>query len=358
MSGADRSPDSGKMELPSVSVVMPVRQEGAYIAAAVAAVLAQDYPADRYEVVVADGMSTDGTREALASLRRIHHNLLVVDNPGRIAPTGLNAAIRASHGSVIVRIDGHTRVAPDYVRACVSALERTGADNAGGRMTALGDGAFGEAVAAATSSPFGVGNARFHYSDHEEWVDTVYLGAWPRRVFDRIGLFDEELVRDQDDELNYRLRASGGRILLSPSIKSWYTVRGTPAKLWRQYFQYGFWKVRVLQKHPRQMQPRQFVPGAFVAGLLGLGATALVSPIGRVGLAALVLVYLAGDLVATAASSRRRWRLAPGIALAFPILHLAYGSGFLAGLVRFAGRWVDSAGGAERVAAPQTGKEI
>ncbi|HKD19997.1 MAG TPA: hypothetical protein VKG23_19250, partial [Thermoanaerobaculia bacterium] len=226
-------------------------------------------------------------------------------------------------------------------------------------MTALGQDAFGEAVAAATSSPFGVGNARFHYSDREEWVDTVYLGAWPRRVFDRIGMFDEELVRDQDDELNYRLRASGGRILLSPSIKSWYTVRGTPAKLWRQYFQYGFWKVRVLQKHPRQMQPRQFVPGVFVVGLVGLGVTAFVSPIARAGLAALALAYGAGDLFATASAARGRWRLAPAMALAFPILHLAYGSGFLAGLVRFGGRWLDgSARGAERLAAPQAGKEI
>jgi succinoglycan biosynthesis protein ExoA len=342
-----------------VSVVMPLRQEAAHVRDTVGAVLSQDYPADRFEVVVADGMSTDGTREALETLRQTHRNLLVVDNPGRIAPTGLNAAIRASHGRVIVRIDGHTRVAPDYVRACVSALERTGAENAGGKMTALGEGTFGEAVAAATSSPFGVGNARFHYSDREEWVDTVYLGAWPRRVFDRIGLFDEELVRDQDDELNYRLRANGGRILLSPSIKSSYTVRGAPSKLWRQYFQYGFWKVRVLQKHPRQMQPRQFVPGAFVAGLLGLGAAAIVSPIARAGLTALGLVYVAGDVVATSAAARGRWRLAPAIALAFPILHLSYGSGFLAGLVRFAGRWLSGGARAEeRLAAPQTGKEI
>jgi glycosyltransferase involved in cell wall biosynthesis len=338
---------------------MPVRQEAVHVAATVGAVLAQDYPADRFEVVVADGMSDDGTREALEGLRKTHPNLVIVDNPGRIAPTGLNAAIRASRGSVIVRIDGHTRVAPDYVRACVSALERTGADNAGGKMTALGDGAFGEAVAAATSSPFGVGNARFHYSDREEWVDTVYLGAWPRRVFDRIGLFDEELVRDQDDELNYRLRASGGRILLSPSIRSWYTVRGTPTKLWRQYFQYGFWKVRVLQKHPRQMQPRQFVPGAFVAGLVGLCATAAVSPIARGGLAALALVYGVADVFAASAAARGRWRLAPAIALTFPILHLAYGSGFLAGIVRFAGRWLGGdARAEERLAAPRIGKEI
>ena len=135
-------------------------------------------------------------------------------------------------------------------------------------MNAIGINAFGKALAIATSTPFGIGGGRFHYSNKEEWVDTVYMGAWHRRVFEQIGLFDEELARDQDDEFNYRLRAAGGRILLSPKIRSEYSVRSSPSALWRQYFQYGFWKVRVLQKHPRQMSLRQFVPPAFVASLL------------------------------------------------------------------------------------------
>jgi succinoglycan biosynthesis protein ExoA len=151
---------------------------------------------------------------------------------------------------MIVRVDGHTIIAPDYVEKCVQALIKSGAENAGGKMNAVSTTPFGQVVVAATSSPFGVGGARFHYSDQEEWVDTVYLGAWRREVFEKIGLFDEELVRDQDDEFNYRLREYGGKILLSPEIKSEYTVRSTPPALWKQYFQYGFWKVRVLQKHP------------------------------------------------------------------------------------------------------------
>src|SRR5262245_34169273 len=199
-------------DLPLVTVIMPVRQEAGFIARSLGAVLAQEYPVERLEVLVADGGSTDGTREIVQAHQARHPNLRLVDNPGQIVPTGLNAALRHARGEVIVRVDGHTEIAPDYVLECVSALRRMGADNVGGRMNAIGEGPFGEAVALATSSPFGIGNARFHYSDREEWVDTVYMGAWPREVFARIGLFDEELVRDQDEEFNYRLLGLGGRI--------------------------------------------------------------------------------------------------------------------------------------------------
>jgi succinoglycan biosynthesis protein ExoA len=327
---------------PLVSVVMPVRNEEAHIGRTVAAVLAQDYPADRLEVLVADGRSADGTRDVLAHLAARDGRLKVIDNPGRIVATGLNAAIRQSRGEIVVRVDGHTEIEAGYVRACAEALSRTGADNVGGRMTAVGSGAFGRAVAAATSSQFGVGGARFHYSDREEWVDTVYLGAWRREIFDRIGGFDEELVRDQDDEFNYRLRAAGGRILLSPAVRSRYTVRGTPRSLFRQYFQYGFWKVRVLQKHPRQMRLRQFVPPLFVLALIATSALALAFPavqaasLSVLGLAA---IYLLADAAAAVVETRRQGASPALLALVFPILHVAYGAGFLVGLVRFVGRW-------------------
>lgn len=339
MSDADR-------ERPFVSVLVPVRNEAAHVESTVAAILGQDYPADRLEVLFADGRSTDATRSILERAAARDARLVVVDNPCGIVSTGLNAALRVARGAFVVRVDGHTQIAPDYVRACVEALERTGADNAGGRMTAVGDGAFGRAVAAATSSRFGVGGARFHYSDREEWVDTVYLGAWPRAVFARIGPFDEELVRDQDDEFNYRLRAAGGRILLTPAVKSRYTVRGTPRALFRQYFEYGFWKVRVLQKHTAQMRPRQFAPPLFVLALLvasALAVAAPAAPAARLPLAGLAALYLAADLVASAIEARRRGANPALLALVYPILHVAYGTGFLVGLVRFAGRWGSAA---------------
>ena len=322
------------------TVVMPARNEAAFIRRSLAAVLEQDYPPGLMEVIVADGMSEDGTRDAVREMMGRHANLRLVDNPSRIVPTGLNRAIRAAKGDVIIRVDGHTIVTQDYVAACVSALCRTGADNVGGPMRAEGEGGFGRAVAAATSSPFGVGGARFHYSDDEEWVDTVYMGAWRRETFDRIGLFDEEMVRDQDDEFNYRLLNHGGRILLSPRIRSSYTVRGSPRSLWRQYFQYGYWKVRVMQKHRRQVRLRHLVPPAFVAALAASAVAACLAPRAAILWGTVPASYAAANLLASVASSKRAgWSILPSLPLVYAILHLSYGLGLLAGLARFCGRW-------------------
>jgi glycosyltransferase involved in cell wall biosynthesis len=330
--------------LPFVSVILPVRNEAGHIAGTLAAVLAQDYPPDRMEVIVVDGQSTDRTREIVQALKA-PMALQLLDNPRQIAPTALNIGLRAAKGDILVRVDGHTVIAPDYVRQCVAALQRTGADNAGGTMTAVSANAFGEVVAAATSTPFGVGGGRFHYSQTEEWVDTVYLGAWPRAVFERIGLFDEELVRDQDDEFNYRLREQGGRIFHTPRIKSSYTGRTRPTGLWQQYFQYGLWKVRVLQKHPRQMQLRQFVPPLFVLALLGSLVLAFWTSLGGVLFALIGGAYLAADLGASLWTARRkRTRLIGVLPIVFPMLHLSYGLGFLIGLARFWNRWADRMG--------------
>ena len=212
-------------------------------------------------------------------------------------------------------------------------------------MHACGNNPFARAIALATSTPFGIGGGRFHYSDREEWVDTVYMGAWPRRVFEKIGLFDEELVRDQDDEFNYRLRAAGGKILLSPKIRSEYTVRSTPQALWRQYYQYGFWKVRVLQKHPRQMSLRQFVPPTLVFALLVSLMLTFISPWG-IWLSVLTAgSYLAANLsVSLITSAKKGWKYIPLLPVIFAILHFSYGLGFLVGLVKFANRWGDRRG--------------
>lgn len=263
---------------PYVTVIMPIKNEAEFIRRSLGAVLAQDYPPDWMEVFVVDGMSTDRTYEIVKQVvaESNRERIQLLENEGGIVPVGMNLAIGKAKGEVIIRVDGHTIIAPDYVRQCVLALRRTGADNVGGRMNAVGATIFGRVVALATSSPFGVGGARFHYSNQEEWTDTAYMGAWHRGVFEEIGLFDEELVRNQDDEFSYRLRSAGGKILLSPRINSEYTVRGTPWSLLKQYFQYGFWKVLVLQKHALQMRSRQFVPPAFVLALtLSFGSALL-----------------------------------------------------------------------------------
>jgi len=216
------------VSFPFVSILIPIYNESTHIERCLRAVLAQDYPQDQIEILIADGMSTDNTHEIIRKYQKTHPNVQMLDNPGKIVPTGMNIALQQALGDFIIRVDGHTVIASDYVSNCVETLQRTNADNVGGCMTATGTTLFGEAVAIATSTPFGIGGGRFHYSNKEEWIDSVYMGAWKRSVFKKIGLFDEELVRDQDDEFNYRLRAVGGKILLSPKIKSIYTVRSNP----------------------------------------------------------------------------------------------------------------------------------
>ena len=297
------------------------------------------------EIIISDGLSTDNTKEVVETFKPSDIPLIWLDNPDKIVPTGLNLAIRQARGDVIIRVDGHTTLASDYVQQCVLALQCSGAENVGGRMNPVGKNTFGKAVALATSSPFGVGGARFHYSTQEEWVDTVYLGAWPKEVFQKVGLFDEELVRDQDDEFNYRLREAGGKILLIPRINSWYSVRSQPKDLWKQYLQYGFWKVRVFQKHPRQMRWSQFIPPIFVLAVLISLLIAILFSWGWKVLLALAGLYLLAALIATLLTAARKgWLEVCLLPFTFAILHLSYGSGFLWGLIKFRKRWGDKVG--------------
>jgi succinoglycan biosynthesis protein ExoA len=335
--------DNMSSEYPIVSIIMPLLNEEVYIQRCLDSLLAQDYPREKMEIIVVDGMSDDGTRKIIRSAQQNNTHIFLIDNPSKIVPVGLNLAIRRARGEFIIRIDGHTFIAPDYVRNCVNELQRSGADNVGGKMSAEGETFFGEVVAIATSSPFGVGGARFHYSNQEEWVDTVYLGAWRKKVFLLAGLFDEELVRNQDDEFNYRLRALGGKILLSPRIKSTYIVRGSPKKLCHQYFQYGLWKVRVMQKHIWQMRIGHFVPLGFVVGGIGLLLVSLVYSPARIIFGIYTGLYLIANLCATVwLTTRYGWKYIFVLPFVFAILHLAYGLGFLTGLFRFARRWQDN----------------
>ena len=330
-------------ERPFVSVIMPVRDEGKFIDRGLGAVIAQDYPPERFEVLVADGMSDDDTRDRVRRIRDATEQprIRLLDNPGRTAPCALNVGLAEAVGEVIVRVDGHCEIAPDYLSRSVEALSTHCAGCVGGPLTTIGDGTVSEAIAGAMSSRFGVGGSPFRVPPKGgvREVDSVAFPAWPRRVMDEAGPFDEELVRNQDDEYSYRLRKLGHRILLIPEIRCRYYSRGSLRSLWRQYFQYGFWKVRVLQKHPRQMRARQFVPPAFVAWLL-VSALAAWTPPGALTLTFAAGSYLAAVLAASVALARRHgWRHLLILPAVFPMLHLGYGSGFLAGLVRFANRW-------------------
>jgi glycosyltransferase involved in cell wall biosynthesis len=321
---------------------MPVRNEGAFILRSLGAVLAQDYPPALMEVLVADGRSSDGTRERILDWSARDPRVHLVDNAGGIVSTGLNAALRIASGDVVVRVDGHCEIAPDYVRNACAHLTAGAADGVGGPLETRGSTPTARAIAAAMSSPFGVGNSAFRTtSGLTRLTDTVAFPAYRREWMSKAGEFDEELVRNQDDEYNYRLRKLGARILLAADVQAVYYSRSSFRSLWRQYFQYGYWKVRVLQKHPWQMQPRQFVPAVFVTTLL---LSAVLTPVSGWAAALLFLVstaYLGAVGVATLKEARRFDVPRPALALAFVILHLSYGSGFLWGAVRFCNRWFE-----------------
>jgi len=342
--------------LPFVSIVLPVRNEGKRFEETLDRVLAQDYPASLMEVLVVDGLSDDATPEVVRAVAARDARVRLLANPGRIVPPAMNIGIRSAKGDVVVRIDGHTRIAADYVRRCVEALRASGASCAGGRMDTVGRTFVGRLVAAATSGRFGVGDSAFHYADTPRFTETVYMGAWPREALVRVGGFDEEMVRDQDDELNYRIRKQGGTVWLDPSIRSEYTPRGSFVKLWKQYYEYGYWKVRVFQKHPSMMRWRHFVPAAFVAS--GIAAVAMLAfPWAPWVLAAGAALYAAAAAVAAAVAHAS---LVEKLALpsVYFTIHSAYGAGFLVGLVRFLPRWFhDRPWRGLQAALPQTGFE-
>jgi glycosyltransferase involved in cell wall biosynthesis len=317
---------------PSVSVIVPVRNEAGYIDSCVRALLDQiDAPAD-YEVLVVDGMSEDGTRDVLAAIAAAEHRLRVLDNPAQIVPTALNIGIAQARGEVIIRVDGHTTVAPDFVRANLQLFaEHPEAWSVGGPIAHRAKTRIARAIAAAMSSPIGVGGARHRFETYEGYAEGTAFPAFRRWVFDRIGLFDEDLVRNQDDEMNFRITSAGGRIFISPRVKHDYFVRGSYKALFHQYMQYAYWKVEVMRKHGRVIAPRHLVPGLFVLALpLCAGASLLVP------LAATPLVAyggLLGWLAASTTVAERDPRVGVGAAVAAATMHIAYGLGTLAGVV-------------------------
>ncbi len=343
-------------ERPFVSVIMPVRNEGSFIERSLGAVVSQDYPTDRFEVLVVDGESTDDT---VALITRLASGtsipVRILPNPKRIAPAALNLGIAEAKGEIVVRVDGHCVVPGDFVSRNVRALGDSDVGCVGGPIVTLGEGWVSRAIATAMSSSFGVGNSTFRTMSDDSLpeagdptaeeeqieVDTVPFPAFRRAVLETAGPFDEELVRNQDDEYSFRLRKLGYRVLLLPTLQSRYFGRASIRKMVRQYYQYGVYKVRVLQRHPRQMKLRHFVPPAFAATIVAASLSAFVSfwP-----LAALALLYGSANLAASlhTAASRRDWLALPLLPLLFAGLHLSYGFGFLWGLVRFAGGWFRS----------------
>lgn len=314
-----------------VSVVMPVLNAAATVAGAVAAALDQDYPGE-VEVVIAHGPSRDETAEVLDRLAA-DPRMRLVTNPSGGTAAGLNAAIAASRGEVIARCDAQSRFPRHYLRRAVEILADTGADNVGGTQAAEGTGFLQRAVALAQTTFLGVGDARYRTGGAPGPVDTVYLGVFRRTALERVGGFDEGQVRNQDYELNWRLRQSGGTVYFHPDLAVAYTPRAALAPLWRQYWEYGTWKRVMLRKHPASLRWRQLAAPGLVAGLMWSGAM-LFTP-WRWAAALVPGAYLAA-LLATVAfeAARRRDPAALALPLVLPTMHLAWGLGFLMGRAR------------------------
>lgn len=319
---------------PTVSLIVAMRNEEKRIGGCVRSLLAQDY--HDLEVIVVDGESTDRSIEIVEDLIRARPSFVLVRNPKRIQAAGWNQGIRMARGEIVGIVGGHSELAPDYVSAAVETLARTGAAMVGGPVHADASGAEAEAIALAIGSRFGVGNARFRYLRAEAEVDTVYMGVCRRETYLQYP-FDEEMVRNQDDELSYRLLDAGLRIVCNPAIRSSYTSRANLPALARQYADYGYWKVRVIEKHPRQTRVRHLVPALLVAAVATSGVASLIWPRSRLAFAAVIAGYGMTNLgVSMYVGRTRGWRFRTLLAAGYATLHFSYGSGFIVGTVNLA----------------------
>ncbi|MGH7559683.1 MAG: glycosyltransferase family 2 protein [Gemmatimonadales bacterium] len=319
-----------------LSLILPCRNEALYIGPCLDTLLATRYPMEGLEILVVDGMSDDGTRELVSRYAARYGRIRLLDNPRRVAPSALNIGIAAATGDVIARVDAHALYPPEYLPRLVRALEETGADNVGGPVVTLpaNSGAQAQAISLALSHPLGVGNSWFRIGSRDaRWVETVPFGCWRRELFRRIGGFDEELVRNQDDEFNYRTARAGGRILLLPEAVSYYFARDSLGQAARMMYQYGFYKPLVARKVGRVATLRQLAPPALVAGLIAGAALApFWAPAAWLWAGVILLYALLVIAGALSAGWSRGSRVVAALLAAFPAMHFAYGWGYLRGL--------------------------
>jgi glycosyltransferase involved in cell wall biosynthesis len=321
--------------MPKVSVIIPCYNEQSTIRLLLTALYEQTFPRAEMEIILADGMSTDGTRAEIAAFQKDFPDLevRVVDNMLRNIPSGVNCAIRAARGEIIVRSDAHSKPYPDYVTNSVKALEEGRGDNVGGvwEIHPGADTWIAKSISVAAAHPLGVGDAMYRHAKHASEVDTVPFGSFRRSLIEKIGLFDESLLTNEDYEFNARVRGAGGKIWLDPSIRSVYFARSTLLELIRQYWRYGFWKWRMLRRYPNTLRWRQALPPLFVLSLLGLALLSIFFPFARPVAAGEILLYFSIMILAglyTAVRQRKPY-LIIGLPLAISAMHITWGSGFL-----------------------------
>jgi len=325
---------------PSTSIIVPCYNERPTIHLLLDALYGQTYPKEEMEVIIADGGSTDGTQAAIHRWQAGHLDLTVrlVENPGRTIPSALNTAIKASMGELIVRLDAHSEPHHEYVQRVAAALREKHAENVGGvwDIRPGSDHWIARSIAAAAGHPIGVGDARYRYSDRPAFVDTVPFGAFNRKLLDKVGMFDETLLTNEDYEFNTRIRQQGGRIWLDPQIRSVYYARGNLAALARQYWRYGYWKWQMLRRYPETLRWRQALPPMFVAALILLALLMPFFRLARWTLAGLLAAYLLTLVLAglQLAIRHKSSALLFGVPLAIGCMHFSWGAGFIWGLLR------------------------
>lgn len=322
-----------------VSIILPCRNEARYIRSCLESVVASTFSKDQLELLVVDGCSDDGTREVISEFSKRYPWIKLLDNARGITPVALNIGIQSARGRIVIRMDAHTLYPPEYVSKLVHWIDCSDADNVGGLCITrpANETPKANAIAAALSHPWGVGNSHFRIGTSEpKWVDTVPFGCYRREVFDRVGLFNETLVRNQDDEFNHRLIKRGGRILLVPDITSYYTARESLGMVWTMFYQYGYFKPLAARMIGGVMTIRQLIPSAFVISMVSTAVFAPWSHIMAILFGVIVIAYVTSDIgIAAGVAWRRGVRCGLWSMAVFPTIHASYGIGYLRGILDF-----------------------
>jgi glycosyltransferase involved in cell wall biosynthesis len=318
-----------------ISIIVPMRNEAATIASCVSSLLAQTISVSKYEIIIVDGMSDDNSAEIVTKLQSAAANLVLLKNPSRIMPAGMNLGLRNSSSPIVVVAGAHTSYPCDYLEKCLRYLDETGADVVGGPLVTMARNAgfVPRMIAAILSTRFGVGNAAFRTGLTEGWVDTVPYPAYRREVFERCGMYNERLVRAQDCELHARIRHNGGRIYQAVELKTYYRPVADFQTFWRKAFSDGKWQCFAVMINPQSLSVRRFVPTLMVLLLVGLGILSVFIPGASMLIAAVLLLYLLAGFYFGSAESRisglLSWISFPFCAFPF---HVCYGMGTFAGL--------------------------
>ena len=326
---------------PFVTIILPVKNEKQYITSALNSIFSQNYPENKIEILITDGCSTDGTTEIIKNFQKNHLNIQLIENFGEIVSEGFNLALSQSIGEYILRIDGHSEIPPNYLKNCIELMIKGKADIVGGCIETLSSGVVGRAISVTQASFFGVGGVKFRNSQQSKagFVDTLAFGVHKRELFAELGGYDEEMIFNQDDEFNFRVTRIGKKIWMDPTLKTKYFARSSYKKLFKQYFNYGLYKVRGFQKRGRIFSIRHLIPSLFLGGLL---SSFLIGYLYNYFFPFNILLgtYIITNIIYSIVKSTS-YLMIPFIFISFCVLHISYGTGLIWGLLKFSNKWSD-----------------